>query len=91
MNDRIAREIRGFVVSNFLFGQDDGRITEEVSFLESGTIDSTGVLELVGFVEQQYGISIGDRELIPENLDSISNVSRFVARKLEERGAQVAG
>lgn len=91
MNDRIAREIRGFVVSNFLFGQDDGRITEEVSFLESGTIDSTGVLELVGFVEQQYGISIGDRELIPENLDSISNVSRFVARKLEERGVQVAG
>jgi acyl carrier protein len=91
MNDGIAKEIRAFIVSNFLFGQDDGRITEEVSFLESGTIDSTGVLELVGFVEQQYGISIGDRELVPENLDSISNVSRFVARKLEERGVQVAG
>jgi acyl carrier protein len=90
MKDRIAKEIRGFVISNFLFGQDDGRITEDVSFLESGTIDSTGVLELVGFVEQQYGISIGDRELIPENLDSISNVSRFVVRKLEERGAPVA-
>lgn len=91
MTDSIASEIRNFIISNFLFGQDDGRVTEEVSFLESGTIDSTGVLELVGFVEQRYGISIGDRELIPENLDSIANVSRFVTRKLEERGAQVAG
>lgn len=91
MNDGIAKEIRTFIISNFLFGQDDGRIAENVSFLESGTIDSTGVLELVAFVEQKYGIAIGDRELVPDNLDSIANVSRFVARKLEERGAQVAG
>ena len=90
MNESIAKEIRQFVITNFHFGHDDGRLTEEVSFLESGTIDSTGVLELIGFVEQRYGITIGDRELVPENLDSIANVSRFVMRKLEERGAQLA-
>jgi acyl carrier protein len=86
MADTIAQEIRSFVVANFLFGQDDGKLTDEASFLETGTIDSTGVLELVAFVEQKYGISIGDKELVPENLDSVANVSRFVARKLETRG-----
>lgn len=91
MTDVIASEIRNFIVGNFLFGQDDGRLTPEASFLESGTIDSTGVLELVAFVEEKYGISIGDRELIPENLDSIANVSAFVTRKLEARGATIAG
>ncbi len=91
MIDMIASEIRGFVVSNFLFGQDDGCLTEDGSFLESGIIDSTGVLELVAFVEQRYGISVGDKELLPENLDSVANLSRFVARKLEAPGAARVG
>ena len=90
MSESIASEVRKFIVTNFLFGRDDNRLTDEVSFLESGTIDSTGVLELIAFVEERYGISIGDRELVPENLDSIANVSRFVTRKREER-TQVAG
>ena len=90
MKESIAKEVRTFIITNFLFGQDDGRLNDQVSFLESGTIDSTGVLELIGFLEQQYGIAIGDRELVPENLDSIANVSAFVTRKLEERGTPVA-
>jgi acyl carrier protein len=81
MSDTIGREIREFVVTNFLFGQ-EGTLTEDQSFLESGIIDSTGVLELVAFLEQRYGITVGDRELLPENLDSIQNVSGFVTRKL---------
>ena len=89
MTETIANDVREFVISNFLFGQDDGRVTRDLSFLESGTIDSTGMLELVAFIEEKYGISIGDRELVPENLDSVSNVSRFVARKLEAEKAQV--
>jgi acyl carrier protein len=88
MSVTIAQEIRGFVVGNFLFGQDSGGLTEDQSFLETGIIDSTGVLELVAFLEQRYGISVDDRELLPDNLDSISNVTRFVTRKV---GAQVAG
>jgi acyl carrier protein len=90
MSITTAQEIREFVVTNFLFGQDNG-LVEEQSFLESGIIDSTGVLELVAFLEQRFGIAVADSELLPENLDSISNISRFVARKLAPEGAPVAG
>jgi acyl carrier protein len=96
MSETIAREIKDFVVTNFLFGQLGAGLADDQSFLESGVIDSTGVLELVAFLEQRYGIAVADRELLPENLDSVQNVSRFVARKLEtpqleKQGAQVAG
>jgi acyl carrier protein len=96
MTETIAREIKDFVVTNFLFGQQGAGLADDQSFLESGVIDSTGVLELVAFLEQRYGIAVADRELLPENLDSVQNVSRFVARKLEtpqldKQGAQVAG
>jgi acyl carrier protein len=84
----LASEIRAFIVSNFLFGQEGDGFADNQSFLESGIIDSTGLLELVSFVEQRYGIAIGDRELVPENLDSLSNISQFVARKLEAVGAK---
>jgi acyl carrier protein len=86
----IAGDIRQFVITNFLFGQDDGRVTMTDSFLEAGIIDSTGVLELVTFLEQRFGISIGDRELLPENLDSVQNAARFVARKLDLAGVPIA-
>ena len=91
MADTIAKDIREFVISNFLFGQNGDSLTESQSFLENGIIDSTGILELVGFLEQQFNISVADSELLPENLDSIDNASRFVSRKLAAQGAQVAG
>ncbi len=91
MNDNIAREIKEFVVANFLFGQEGTGLTSDQSFLETGIIDSTGVLELVAFVEERYHISIGDRELLPENLDSIDNLTRFVASKVATPSATVAG
>lgn len=90
MSDSVAQEIKQFVVQNFLFGQESPTLTPEASFLESGIIDSTGVLELVAFIEQQYGISVGDRELLPENLDSIQNVAGFIGRKLAAQAATVA-
>jgi acyl carrier protein len=83
MVETYAAEIRAFIVTNFMFGQVGDGFTDEQSFLESGIIDSTGLLELVSFVEQRYGISVGDRELVPENLDSLRNISQFVARKRE--------
>lgn len=83
MTNNIASEIRAFIVSNFLFGREDKPFDQDQSFLETGLIDSTGLLELVSFIEQQYGISVADREMVPDNLDSLSNVSRFVARKLQ--------
>jgi acyl carrier protein len=83
MVETYAAEIKAFIVENFLFGQEREGFTDDQSFLESGIIDSTGLLELVSFLEQKYGISIGDRELIPENLDSLRNASQLVARKRE--------
>jgi acyl carrier protein len=72
--------IRQFIVENFLFGE-DGNLEEMTSFLESGIIDSTGILELVAFLEEKFGISVADDELIPENLDSIANVVAYLTKK----------
>jgi acyl carrier protein len=83
-------EIRQFVVENFLFGQDDKQLADDQSFLESGIIDSTGVLELIGFLESNYSISIADDELVPANLDSVGRVTRFVDEKLKAKAAGVA-
>ena len=77
--------VREFVIENFLFG-DDGHLQEESSFLETGVIDSTGVLELVSFLEETYDIAIDDEELVPENLDSLSNIEQFLKRKLDGDG-----
>ena len=74
-------EIRGFIIENFLFGNADG-LKDDTSFLEEGVIDSTGVLELVTFLEEDFGITVEDEELIPENLDSINNVNAYLERKL---------
>ena len=73
--------IRQFVIDNFLFGNSEG-LEDETSFLDEGIIDSTGVLELVTFLEETYSIRIDDGELIPENLDSINNVVKFIGKKI---------
>jgi len=73
--------VRRFVVENFLFG-DGESLKEDTSFLENGIIDSTGILELITFLEETYNIKIEDDELIPENLDNLQNVARFIERKL---------
>jgi len=74
-------KVRGFVVENFLFGKDDG-LQNDTSFLDGGIIDSTGILELVGFLEEEFSISIEDEELVPENLDSINNIIAYMEKKL---------
>ena len=72
--------IRQFIIENFLFEEDEN-LKEDTSFLEAGIIDSTGILELVSFIEENYGITVEDEELIPENLDSIANVVAYLNRK----------
>ena len=76
----VSTIIRQFIVENFLFGE-DGNLQDKTSFLESGIIDSTGILELVGFLEEKFEISVADDELIPENLDSIANVVGYLGKK----------
>ena len=74
-------ELRSFLAENFLLGEEFRGLPPSASLIEAGIIDSTGVLELVGFLEERYGLRIADDELVPENLDSIDNVVRFVERK----------
>ena len=76
----LASSIRQFIIENFLFGEDNN-LKEETSFLESGVIDSTGILELVSYLEETFGISVEDEELVPENLDSIANVVAYLGKK----------
>ncbi|HEY1307307.1 MAG TPA: acyl carrier protein [Vicinamibacterales bacterium] len=78
----LVPEIREFIVANFLFGLADQTLEDDDSFLASGIIDSTGVLELIGFLEKQYGITVENAELLPDHLDSVNKVASFVRRKL---------
>jgi acyl carrier protein len=72
-------KIRDFIVENFLFGEDN-ELKNDTSFLEEGIIDSTGVLELIEFLEEEFNIEIADEEMIPENLDSLNNLEKFMAK-----------
>lgn len=80
---KIRAEIRKFIIDNFLLGDAAEMPADSESFLENGTIDSTGVLEVVMFLESRYGFKIEDRELLPENIDSLDNQVRFVLRKVD--------
>jgi acyl carrier protein len=77
----IEQEIRQFITDNFLFGE-EANLSDDDSLLEHGIIDSTGVLELVAFLEDRYAIEIPDSELIPTNLDSVNCLARFINRKV---------
>jgi acyl carrier protein len=78
----IEQTIRKFIGQNFLFGQGVDGLRGRDSFMEKGIVDSTGVLELIAFLEQQFGVAVQDDELVPENLDSVDSVVGFVGRKL---------
>lgn len=77
----IATDVRKFILDNFLFGQDDEGLENDASLLDNGIMDSTGVLELVGFLEQHFRITVEDVELVPENLDSVNRLTDFIQRK----------
>jgi acyl carrier protein len=80
MKKEIGQLIRNFIVEGFLFGESNN-LSDSDSLLEKGIIDSTGVLELVAFIEETYGFKLKDEELIPDNLDSIVNIVEFVSRR----------
>ena len=80
MEDTVNK-IREFIFENFLFDAESSALKNEDSFLDQGIIDSTGVLELVEWLEDECGIEVDDEELIPENLDSVNNLAAFIAKK----------
>jgi len=76
--DEIEREVRAFIIENFLFGNEEDAPEPDDSFMETGLIDSTGVLEMVAFLEEKYEVEIADEDLTPENLDSIRRIATYV-------------
>ena len=81
----IEEQVRNFIIENFIFDDNPTPLDNTQSFLESGIIDSTGMLELVSFIEENYAIKMDDEELIPDNLDSVNNVVNYINRKTGTR------
>ena len=79
---QIEQEVRQFVVDNFLLTAGDGQFSNTDSFLETGLLDSMGILNLVEFVRQHYAIQIEDEELVPEHWDSVLQIAEFVQKKM---------
>jgi acyl carrier protein len=72
--------IRSYIVDNFLFG-DDNDLQGETSFLDNGIIDSTGIIELVSYVEKSFNINVDDEDIVPENFDSIQKIAAYIMRR----------
>lgn len=80
----VENRLREYIGENFLFG-DASQLGLNDSFLDKGIIDSTGILEIIMFLEEEFGVKVEDKEMLPENLDSIANIVRFVDRKAAKK------
>ena len=76
----VLETIKAYIVENFLFGEDH-RIAPDTEFLENGILDSTGVLELVGFLEEKFGIRVEDDEVVPDNMNSLEKITLYISKK----------
>lgn len=86
MAETIKDKVRNFIVENFLFGDTSYQLADDASLIENDIIDSTAVLELVAFIEDNFGISMSDADIVPANLDSLARISSFI----ETRAGSVA-
>jgi len=82
----VQQQVRTYVVENFLLGEDSG-FANDASLSAAGIVDSTGVMELVLFIEKAFDVKVADVDLVPENFDTIRNMALFVERKLTGQGA----
>ena len=73
--------LRKYILENYLFTEDESELDNNDSFLELGIIDSTGIMEVVLFIEMEFDIEVDDEELLPENLDTIDNLVKFIATR----------
>lgn len=74
-------QIRHFILENFLYTNDESKLRDSDSFLEKGIVDSTGILELLMFVEDTFGFEVADEEVLPDNFDSVERLTRYVEQK----------
>lgn len=77
----VRQDIRSFILRNYLYTDDAGALADGQSLMQSGTMDSTGVLELIMFIEERYALKVADEEMLPANLDSVDAVVAYVERK----------
>ncbi|MCW9014621.1 MAG: acyl carrier protein [Gammaproteobacteria bacterium] len=77
----VEQQIRDYILENYLFTDDQSALINGDSFLEKGILDSTGILEVIYFIEDEFGVKVEDEEMIPENLDSVDNIVAFIGRK----------
>lgn len=78
---QVAEKTRSYILENFLFSSDSSQLGLDDSFLERGLIDSTGMLEVIMFLEETFGIKVDDHEMVPANLDSVNRIAALVRRK----------
>jgi acyl carrier protein len=78
----IEEQVRQYIAESFLFSDNGYRLSDDVSFLEEGIVDSTGVLELVMFVEETFNVAVEDTEIVPENFDSVARLATYIRRKI---------
>ena len=78
----VKHRVKAFLLDNFLMGGSDQDIQDETSFMESHILDSTGFIELISYLEEQFEIRVSDEEMVPDNLDSLKNIEDFVSSKL---------
>lgn len=81
MTETIKDKVKNFIIENFLFGDASYELADTASLIENDIIDSTGVLELVAFIEDQFGIAMADADIVPANLDSLARISAFIEAK----------
>ena len=74
-------KIRGYILDNFLFTDDQSELSNSDSFLEKGLVDSTGILEIISFIEDEFNLKVDDDEMVPENLDSVDSILNFLKSK----------
>lgn len=86
MSASVKSEIRAFIVENFLFGDESQVPADETSLIETDLVDSTGILEMVLFLEERFAISVADAEIVPDNFDSVARLVTFVNGKRATAG-----
>lgn len=79
--DTLEKQIRTYIAQNILFTGDEYPYTDDISFLDQGVVDSMNVLELVNFVEERYSLRVEDRDIVPDNFDSVARLAAYVRNK----------
>jgi acyl carrier protein len=80
-HEQIKLSVRSFIAHHFFFNSANFSLGDTTSLIESGIIDSTGILELINFLQKEFNIMVDDHEMLPENLDSLNSIAEFIVRK----------